>query len=88
VSGLAVGVDAGAARPVEAVVGLVSVPVGRLTVGVGVVDIVTVAIPLLDVVGNAVGTRRGPVPDWGTTRVATMVECVSGAALAIPTHML
>lgn len=42
---------------------------------------------LLGVVGLGVGTTSGPVP-VGTIKVATMVECVLGAALVMPTHML
>ena len=68
----------------DAVVELDLEPAGRLTVGVGVADVV----PVLVAVRRAVGTSRGPVPDRGTTRVATMVECVLGSALETPTHML
>ena len=76
--------DAAAGVVRDAVVDSDLAPAGRLTVGVGVADVA----PVFVAVRRAVGTRRGPVPDTGTTRVATMVECVLGAALETPTHML
>lgn len=42
---------------------------------------------LEDAVMAVVGTTTGPVPE-GITKVATMVACVRGAALATPEHML
>jgi hypothetical protein len=101
--GLSSGLSSGSSEPVLAlsvgnaeVVGVVDVaavelgssPVGRLTVDVGVVVVVPGAVPVLVAVWIAVGTRSGPVPDAGRMRVATMVECVFGAALDTPTHIL
>jgi hypothetical protein len=46
-------------------------PVGRLTVDVGVVAVVSDVDSARVVVRIAVGTRRGPVPVAGRTRVTT-----------------
>jgi hypothetical protein len=72
-AGLSVAVPVGDATVVddEVSVELGPVPVGRLTVDVGVGGVVSDG--LLVAVEIAVGTRRGPVPD-GMTSVATMVE--------------
>jgi hypothetical protein len=87
-AGLAVAVAAEEAAeevPVgDAVVAAGTVPVGRLTVGIGV----AVVVPGLMTVRRVDGTRRGPDPEEGRIRVATMVECVLGSALDTPTHML
>ena len=63
-------------------------PVGALVVGAWVVVIAPLVVAVLVPVSIAVGTSRGPVPDWGTTRVATIVECVFDSAFEIPTHIL
>lgn len=49
------------------------------------VELVT-AVELTCDVDVGFGTKTGPVPE-GTIKVATMVECVSGAALVCPIHM-
>lgn len=92
-AGVAVGIDAGDVVQVGAVVaGNPVAPVETVAVGVGVVVTVAVAVPVLlpvpVLVPVAAGTSRAPVPDGGTTRVATMVEWVLDAASETPTHML
>jgi len=72
----------------DAVVELVPAPVGRLKTDVGAAVVAFVAVPVLVTVRKPDGTRRGPVPDGGRTRVATMVACVFGSALETPMHML
>lgn len=59
-----------------------------LSVGAWVVVTALLVVIVLVPVSVAVGTSRGPVPDAGRRRVATMTVCVFDSALETPTHIL